>query len=173
MVRPTVPEPTQDEAPDNGNMTLDQDDIDDAALAAELGVIVQARPVEPLADSQIPSTQPFDYYGGDLPQDEETNKTWPIEVAPSTPSESEVVVEDVNVSLGKPKEAELPEPTSFMNSEDSCSPTEIEATPSPKKVVEVVDESQEIQTRVLPPENPQPVSPEDLVDLRAKIAAIK
>lgn len=164
MVRPTIPDPEPTPGLPQENEVLSLDDIDDASLAAELGVFAQAKPVEPLPDSQIPSTQPFDYFvGDDLPQDGAANKTEPVEV-PSE-SNSEVVVENQHV--------DLPQPDAPMNPDDSISTTEIEATPSPNKVVEVVESQEEIQTRVLPPKNPQPVSPEDLADLRAKIAAVK
>ena len=112
------------------------DDIDDASLAAELGVLVRAKPVEPLPDSQISSTQPFDYFGGDLPQDGDANETEPVEVHPLIPSESnsEVVVENESehVSVEKCEEEELPEPDAPMNPEDSISTTEIETTPFPQ-----------------------------------------
>lgn len=177
---------TLEEAEQGESLPLD-DSVGDAELASELGVIVQALPVEPVPDSQIPETQ-LD----ESPPVE--NLRVPCDCGPEQASDGqEYILPDLPYPLPDepyPLPDELPVPQENPSSSEGppadlpdtqhvewLTPTELDETPSPPRsnadgVVEVFD-SPRFPTRVLPPEQPANHDENDVAFLRERILQIK
>lgn len=154
MTRPKSKEPLEQAEHEPCGQDL-LNDVDDAALAAELGVHVAALPVEPVPDSQIPDSQ-------------------------LAPAEVENVYEPVLETALAERENPVPETESqVMKSPDAAAedsqitPTEIEITPQkePPAPVEIIDSPE--AEKVLPPVPAPSEREDDLSAVRDKIAALK
>ena len=153
MSRPKSKEPLEEAQHEPCGQDLLHNDMDDAALAADLGAHVVALPVEPVPD--IPDSQ-------------------------LAPADAENVYEPVLDTAPAEVETPMPETESQMMksfdapTEDSqMTPTEIEITPQKElpAAVEIMD-SPEHKT-VLPPVPAPSEREDDLSAVRDKIAALK
>lgn len=170
---------TLEEAEQGEDLPLD-DSLGDAELASELGVAVQALPVVPMPDSQIPETQ----LDESLPVE---NPSVPCDCGPEQisdgqdyilpddqyPLPDELPVPEEHPSSSEGPLADLPDTLSA----EWLTPTELDQTPSPPRsnsdgVVEVLD-SPRFPTRVLPPEKPANLNENDVAALRERIRQIK
>eukprot|EP00438_Fugacium_kawagutii_P028228 Skav214968 [mRNA] locus=scaffold124:217055:228554:- [translate_table: standard] len=149
------------------------DSMGDADLAAELGVAVQALPVEPISDSQIPETQ----LDESLPEEK---PSVPCDNEPEQTSDGQeyILPDELPPVQENPSSSEEP-PADLPDTQHAewLTPTELDDTPSPPRpgtdgVVEVFD-SPRFPTRVLPPTKPVNLDQLDAAALQERILQIK
>lgn len=135
-------------------------DDDEADLAEKLGAVIEAQPVVPERDSQIPP----DSLDQPASQPAHHGEPEPVYLVPEIPEP-------------EPSAADLPQPTSSPNGESQITPTELEVTPertpsnaSGVHVVEVL-ESPPVKDTV----NTETMKPKDLdlESVQAQIAKLK
>lgn len=142
-------------------------DGDDNDLAESLVEVLQAQPVVPLPDSQVPPDSLDQPEFQSAHHDEEPQPDQPVYLVPEFPEPE----------LSTPVAADLPQPTSSADADSQITPTELEATPermpsnaSGVPVVEVLESppvKDSMNTKTMDPKD------DDLESVQARIAKLK